>query len=155
MASPYAKRLQKLEELLASRINQPLATIWVEDGETKEEAITKAGYDPSMADRIHTVRWMSPEEIAAAPPPPWEVPHAGPPTDDAGQIVRGDAPLSETGETPVARNPDAEDGAKHQLDLEELIAANEKYEAAIKRRESEIVSEKLQAATRAFSKSIA
>ena len=30
MASAYAKRLAKLEELLAARINQPLAYFWLE-----------------------------------------------------------------------------------------------------------------------------
>jgi hypothetical protein len=36
--------------------------VWVEAGETREEAIVRAGYDPSHSDRIMTIRWMTPEE---------------------------------------------------------------------------------------------
>ena len=45
MASTFSKRLAKLEELLASRLNQPLATLWLDEGETREERCIKAGYE--------------------------------------------------------------------------------------------------------------
>ena len=141
MASTYAKHLQKLEEQMASRINQPLAHVWVEAGETREEAIVRAGYDLSQADRIKTIRWMTRAESASAPPKPWDQPHEpGPPPedrpqvgDDAGQTVRGDVRRSEAGETPAARTPDFE--------------AEERYKAAVEQRAREIVAEKLAEAT--------
>ena len=83
MASTYAKRLQKLEELLASKLNKPLAFVWINTGETREQACLRAGYDPSQASRIKFCRWMTPEEAAAAAPPPWDQPHEPDPPEEA------------------------------------------------------------------------
>jgi hypothetical protein len=84
MASTYAKRLQRLEEQMASGLNQPLAYVWVEAGETREEAIVRAGYDLSQADRIKTIRWMTRAESASAPPKPWDLLHGAGPLPDEG-----------------------------------------------------------------------
>jgi hypothetical protein len=59
MASPFAKRLEKLEQLLASKINRPLAFLWQHAGESQEDACIRCGYDPSQADRIRFYRWMT------------------------------------------------------------------------------------------------
>jgi hypothetical protein len=152
MASTYAKRLAKLEELMAAKLNVPLAHIWLEAGETREEAIERAGYDLSQADRITTIRWRDERETGIAPPSfSWDDPEPGPPADsqqqtdqvedDAGQTVRGDVQRSEAGETPAACTPDFE--------------TEERYKAAVEQRAREIVAEKLAEATAKFSKSIA
>ena len=135
MASAYAKRLAKLEELLASRINQPHATLWQHAGETQEECCIRRGYDPLQASKIRFVRWLDPALGEAPPEFSWDVPEPGPPSDDAGQTVRRAAQRSEIGETPVARTFD---------DLEE---AESRYREAIKQREAEIVQEKVAEAT--------
>jgi hypothetical protein len=138
MASPFTKRLERLEALLASKINAPLTTLWIDQGQSKAEACIRSGYDPSQLDRIRFVRWLDPALGEAAPPP---------------------AP-AEHG--PPEEAPDRPD--PQQIDLEELIAAapiepdpeaETRYREAIERREKEIVAEKLQAATTAFAKSIA
>ena len=57
-----------LEELLASRINQPLAYLWLNADETQEQACIRCGYDPSMVDRIKFVRWLTRDEVANSAP---------------------------------------------------------------------------------------
>ena len=144
MPSPLNKRLEKIEQLLADRINKPLATIWLDDGETREQACIRLGYDPSQVDRIHFIRWLTPEEGKTAPKPHWDEPQAGPP-DASGSLH---SETSTPSVTEIAPQP-------KQMDLEQMIAARERYERAIKRREAEIVAEKLAAASKAFAKSIA
>jgi hypothetical protein len=63
--------------------DKPLATLWLNDGETREEAAARAGYDPADAARLRFVRWLTPDEIAAAAPSyPWdEANEPGPPKD--------------------------------------------------------------------------
>jgi hypothetical protein len=69
MASIYAKRLAKLEELLAARINQPLATLWREAGERQEECCARCGYDVSQISKITFIRWLDPGTGEAFPRP--------------------------------------------------------------------------------------
>jgi hypothetical protein len=136
MASTYAKRLQRLEEQMAARINKPLAYIWVDAGETRDEAIAKAGYDPSQADRITTIRWMTSAEAASAPPKPWDVPDPGPLPDEPQQ---------------EASPPPDEPTAVPYVDEH----AEKRYREAIARREAEIITEKLFDDRRRFAKTIA
>jgi hypothetical protein len=140
MASTYAKRLAKLEELLASRINQPLAYLWLNAGETQEQACIRCGYDPSQASRIRFCRWLTPEENAVASKPHWDDPDPGLP-DDAGQTVKGEVPRSEAGATPAPREPDPADVAR--------------YRDAIEQQEREDTQEKLDIAAKLFIRSIA
>jgi hypothetical protein len=148
VASTYAKRLAKLEELLADKVNQPLAYLWLEDGETHEECCIRCGYDPSQIDRITFIRWLDPALGEGPKEYGWDVPEAGPPKDpeptiedDAGQIVRGDAQRSEAGATPAARDPDFEQETR--------------YREALERREREDIQDKLDIAAKAFARSIA
>ena len=124
MASTYAKRLAKLEELMASRLNEPLATLWLNAGETREQVCIRAGYDVSMVDRIRFVRWLTEDEVAAAPPSyTWDQANQpGPPQDDPR-------------EDPPAQDPQEE----------------EEYQERIARR---LQTEKLFEATKAFAKTI-
>ena len=68
MASPYAKRLEKLEALLASKINRPVAHLWREPGETQEECCVRHGYDPSHVGQIMFIRWLDPTRGEVATP---------------------------------------------------------------------------------------
>jgi hypothetical protein len=43
MASTFSKRLAKLEEQLAAKINAPIAWLWLNADETEEQACAKAG----------------------------------------------------------------------------------------------------------------
>ncbi len=70
MASAYSKRLAKLEELLASKVNRPLAYLWLNDGETREECCIRAGYDPSQIDRF--CRWLDPALDEIRPEYAWD-----------------------------------------------------------------------------------
>jgi hypothetical protein len=93
MASTHAKRLAKLEELMASRLNQPLATLWLDEGVSREEACIRAGYDVSLVDRIRFVRWMTKEEAGIDPPSySWDqAKEPGPPKDDLHRSVEPEA----------------------------------------------------------------
>ena len=88
------------------------------------------------------IRWLTPEEAKVAPP----IQHPLDPIIEAGP------PDEAPGVTDTSPQPDPD---PRQPDLEQMIAAKERYEAAIKRREAEIVAEKLAAASKAFAKSIA
>ena len=114
MASAYSKRLSKLEELLAARINAPLAFIWMHAGESREEACARCGYDPAMVNRLRFVRWLTEEEATADPPlDAWAEP--GPPGEDvcagsgAGAASkgcgrsRGRGAISDRGRAPRSR----------------------------------------------------
>ena len=132
MASAYSKRLAKLEELLAARINAPLAFIWMHAGESREEACARCGYDPAMVNRLRFVRWLTEEEATADPPlDAWAEP----------------GPLGED----VVPDPVQELPAKDAVDLE----AAERYRTAVERRAAELVAEKLAGATSKFAKTIA
>ena len=137
MASAYSKRLAKLEELLASKINKPLAYLWLNAGETREEACVRAGYDPSQAGRINFVRWLDPELGEAPKEYSWDVPEAGSPKDETPRVTPDPEPRRPVTPDPVV-DPDAET----------------RYREAIERREAELVAEKLHAETKAFAKTI-
>jgi hypothetical protein len=139
----FASRLAKLEELIASQVNKPIATVWVDVGETQEQACVRCGHDPALAPMIMFIRWLDPQLGETPPEFSWDVPEPGPPKDGAGQNVSRDAQRSEIGETPVARNPTP--------DLDE---AETRYRAAIEEREREVIAEKLHDAAKAFAKSI-
>jgi hypothetical protein len=81
MANAFTKRLEKLEAMMASRINAPLAFIFVNTGETNEEAAVRCGYDVSQLDRIRFVRWLDPARGEAPPEYSWETPEPGPPSE--------------------------------------------------------------------------
>jgi hypothetical protein len=136
MASTYAKRLAKLEELLAAQTNKPLAIIWIEEGESREDACVKKGVDPSLAHRCVFVRWKTSEETVISPPAyPWDqVVEAGPPDEEAKEVQV--EPVS----SPPTREPDPE--------------AENRYRLAIEQREREIVNEKLQEGYERFARSI-
>jgi hypothetical protein len=148
MASPFSKRLQKLEEAMASRLNQPIGTVFLEQGETKLDACVRAGYDPAYIDQVMSVRWLDPEKGEAHVEPELL---AGPPDDPEGPPPLPNAHQSEPIDT---QNSATEPDPSRQVDIEELIAARERYDAAIRKREAEIVTEKLQEATRRFGNSI-
>jgi hypothetical protein len=82
VANAFAKRLARLEELLAAKLNRPLAFLWLRDGESQEEACIRAGYDPAMVGRIFFVRWLTKAEIAAERPSWEETNEPGPPRED-------------------------------------------------------------------------
>jgi hypothetical protein len=149
MASTYAKRLQKLEEQMASRINQPLAHVWVEAGETREEAIVRAGYDLSQADRIKTIRWMTPEEGKLAAPKPWDQPHEpGPPKDDLHRSVEPEARPAQF------VTPDPEMQSLSEDPLTHPVPVDPVEEDIDRRAARRLLNEKLFEATKAFSKTI-
>jgi hypothetical protein len=58
MASTFSKRLVKLEEQLAAKINAPIAWLWLNADETEEQACAEAGIDPSEVHRIRFIRWQ-------------------------------------------------------------------------------------------------
>jgi hypothetical protein len=148
MASTFSKRLAKLEELLASKINQPLATLWPNAGETREQACIRCGYDPSQLDRIRFVRWLDPALGEATPPPaPLEY---GPPSEEPVITTKSSTPQQTEFEELIANRPSNPKDAPIEPDLE----AETRYRAAIEQREREIVQEKLAEATARFAKSI-
>ena len=146
MANALSKRLARLEELLSDRLNTPVAVRWFDaDKQSSEQVLDAmvASGEIAAADRgrVKLVRWLTAAEYEAAKPFCTWAEEIGPPADTqdhAGQIVRGDAHRSEAGATPVARDPGAED----------------RYREAVKRREAELVQEKLAAAARLFARSI-
>src|SRR5207344_669832 len=130
MASALHKRLAKLEEALASKLNQPLAYVWINDGETREDAIVRAGYSLDQAHRIKTIRWLTSEEAAAAAPLPWDVPDPGPPPDGPG--VEAASTLAPEPRSEVGRQ-DRPSRVQPKFDEE----AESRYRLAIEERERE------------------
>jgi hypothetical protein len=133
MASNYAERLQKLEELLASRINQPLAYLWQQSGESREQTCVRAGFDPSQIDRIKFVRWLTPEEAGINPPsyswdqlnkpsPPQDEPKPQDPVEDPVEL-----PVLET-ETQYQERLERE---RRRLQAEKLAEANYRFARSI------------------------
>jgi hypothetical protein len=82
MGNPLSKRLAKIEELLANRLNAPLGYVWLRAGESREQGCIRLGYDPALADRIAYYRWLDPALGEVAPPiqhPLDPIVEAGPP----------------------------------------------------------------------------
>jgi hypothetical protein len=144
MASPFAKRLAKLEEQMAAKVNQPLAYLWRERDESHADACIRAGYAQADHRRVMTIGWMTAERAKVAAPLPWDVPDPGPPPDSQPPSQEPPEPQNEASRS----NRPSKTAPKFDEEAES------RYRLALEEREREIINEKLYDAAKAFAKSI-
>jgi hypothetical protein len=118
--------------------NEAIGSVWLNDGETKEQAAVRAGYDVAQVPQLRFIRWMTHEESAKAPLPHWDDPEPGPPKDE----LEPQAPAVD----PVQERLDRA-AKEHE--------AQKRYEAAIEEDRRRTINERLAHANRLFGRSIA
>jgi hypothetical protein len=149
MASNLAKRLARLEELLAARLNTPVALLWLGEGQDPgaltDELVASGQIGAADRPRVRFVRWQTEAESAKA-----EIWRA----DDEKKtgLEPGPGPLAEV-HVGIADHGSHETSGS-PVELAAPLETEDQYRERLKREERRLVNEKIEEAAIRYARSI-